>query len=80
MTATSTPATLSFVAVRLPWYSASGSVPVSTSASTDGVLPGGRDQAVDLAAVLGALADRVDVGVVGAQLVVDDDAALHLQP
>src|SRR5215204_1204369 len=34
MTATSTPATLSLVAVRLPWYSASGFVPVRTSAST----------------------------------------------
>ena len=34
MVATSTPATLSLVAVRLPVYSASGSVPVRTSAST----------------------------------------------
>jgi hypothetical protein len=46
----------------------------------DGLLPSGRDQAVDLAAVLGALADRVDVGIVGAQLVVDDDAPLDLEP
>ena len=80
MTATSTPATLSFVAVRLPWYSASGLGAGEDVGQDDGVLPGRRDQAVDLAAVLGALADRVDVGVVGAQLVVDDDAALHLQP
>jgi hypothetical protein len=43
------------------------------------VLPRRCHQAVHLAAVLGALADGVDVGVVGAQLVVDDDAALDLQ-
>ena len=34
MVATSSPATLSLVAVRLPRYSAVGSVPVRTSAST----------------------------------------------
>src|SRR3712207_8762551 len=44
-----------------------------------GVLPGRLHQAVDRAAVLGALADGVDVGVLGAQLVVDDDAAVDLQ-
>ena len=59
--ATSTPATLSLVAVREPWYAASGSVPVSVVGEHPGLLPQRRDQAVDLAAVLDALADRVDV-------------------
>ena len=46
-----------------------------------GLLPQRRDQAVDLAAVLDALADRVDVRVVhGAHLVVDDDRPLDGEP
>nr|BFE75725.1 hypothetical protein GCM10020092_090260 [Actinoplanes digitatis] len=45
-----------------------------------GLLPQRGDQPVRLAAVLGTLADRVDVRLVrAAQLVIDDDAALHVQ-
>ncbi len=45
-----------------------------------GLLPGGGDQAVHGAVVLGALADGEDRRVVGTHLVVHDDAAPHLQP
>src|SRR5690606_28883445 len=44
-----------------------------------GLLPGGGDQAVHGPGVLAALADRVDRRVVGAQLVVDDDAPVDLE-
>ena len=49
-------------------------------ASSAGLLPGRRDEAGDLAAVLGAVADRVDRRSLSAQVVVDDDAAAHLEP
>jgi hypothetical protein len=45
-----------------------------------GLLEQGRDQAIALAAVLHAFAHRVDLRVVGLQRVVDDDAALAVQP
>ena len=46
-----------------------------------GLLPERRDQAVDPAAVLRALADDIDVGVVDrAHVVVDHDGALDGQP
>ena len=38
-----------------------------------------RDQAVDLAAMLGAFADREDVGIGGAHVVVDHDAAIDVE-
>ena len=45
-----------------------------------GLLPGRGDQPGTAPSVLGAVADREDGRVVGAQLVVDDDAAVDLQP
>ena len=45
------------------------------------LLPERRDQAIDPAPVLGALADDVDIGIVhGAHLIVGDDGPLHGQP
>ncbi len=44
-----------------------------------GLLPGRRHETGDLAAVLGAVADRVHVRVAGAQLVVDDHPAPYVE-
>ena len=61
ITARSTPMTLSLVETLEPAIRRRAcSRPVSRSASTCGLLPERRDQAVDLAAVLRALADRED--------------------
>ena len=46
-----------------------------------GLFPQGRHQPEQLAPVLGALADGIDVAVVPAgQVVLDDDAVLHVEP
>ena len=45
-----------------------------------GLLPERRDQAEDLAAMLDAFADRVDIGIAGAHVVTDDDAAVDIEP
>ena len=54
--------------------------PVIASAQTLRHVPDRRHQAVGLAAMLDALADREDRRVAGAHLVVDDDAALDVEP
>ena len=45
-----------------------------------GLLEQRRDQAIDLAAVLHAFADRIDAAVIGLHGVGDDDAALAIEP
>src|SRR6478609_7042735 len=58
------------------WPSArSGSPSTATSRS----VARRRDEPRHLVAVLGAVADRVDVRVAGAQVVVDDDAAPYVE-
>ena len=39
-----------------------------------------RDEAIDMAADLGAFADREDVGIGGAHAAIDEDAAVDVEP
>ena len=70
------PATFSRVATGPGRYAAGE--PAMSAAAVAGHLPRGRDQADQLPAVLGALADRPHARDARAQRVVDEDAAVEL--
>ena len=68
----------------MPRYQASGVRPGQPAREHLCLFPDRRDQAIDDARVLGALADRIDVGARAAvyparQIVSDDDAALDIE-
>jgi hypothetical protein len=56
-----------------------GGVAGKPSAAHRGLLPDRRHQAEDLAVMLDAFADRVDVGIAGAHVVADQDAAIDVE-
>ena len=81
MTATSSPATLSFVESREPGVERVGAAPREPVGQDLRLFPERRDEAVQLTPVLGALADRVDpVRALAREIVADEDAAFHRQP